>query len=153
MIFSRNEVDEAWCNFMAVGDRDDWSGWADLHTEDGIWVETQFGTFKGREAIRAHILKVMAPIPMMYFPVEWRLIEGNRVVYYNWQVMPDPKGGDEVYRFGCITTLEYAGNGLFSFQEDLYNPREGEACLNRWIAAGGEFAAGGPVLTIRQAKL
>jgi hypothetical protein len=28
--------------------------------------------------------------------------------------MPDPKGGREVYRFGCVTILEYAGNGLFS---------------------------------------
>jgi hypothetical protein len=38
----------------------------------------------------------------------------DRVVYYPWQVMPDPKGGSEVYRFGCVTILEYAGGGLFS---------------------------------------
>jgi ketosteroid isomerase-like protein len=138
--FSRSEVEEAYLNFVAVGDSGDWNAWADLHSEDGIWVEHHLGRFEGREAIRAAILKVMQPVPMMIFPVEWRVIEGNRVVYYPWQVMPDPKGGDEVYRFGCITILEYAGDGLFSYQEDLYNPREGQEVIKRWLDAGGELA-------------
>lgn len=138
--FSRSEVEEAYLNFVAVGDSGDWNAWADLHSEDGIWVEHHLGRFEGREAIRAAILKVMQPVPMMIFPVEWRVIEGNRVVYYPWQVMPDPKGGDEVYRFGCITILEYAGNGLFSYQEDLYNPREGQEVIKRWLDAGGKLA-------------
>jgi len=68
----------------------------------------------------------MKPVPMMVFPVEWHVIEGSRVVYYPWQVLSDPTGGDAVYRFGCVTILGYAGDGLFSYQEDLYNPREGE---------------------------
>jgi ketosteroid isomerase-like protein len=138
--FSRSEVEEAYLNFVAVGDSGDWNAWADLHSEDGIWVEHHLGRFEGREAIRAAILKVMQPVPMMIFPVEWRVIEGNRVVYYPWQVMPDPKGGDEVYRFGCITILEYAGDGLFSYQEDLYNPREGQEVIKRWLDAGGKLA-------------
>ena len=138
--FSRSEVEEAYLNFVAVGDSGDWNAWADLHSEDGVWVEHHLGRFEGREAIRAAILKVMQPVPMMIFPVEWRVIEGNRVVYYPWQVMPDPKGGDEVYRFGCITILEYAGNGLFSYQEDLYNPREGQEVIKRWLDAGGKLA-------------
>jgi hypothetical protein len=138
---SRSEVEEAYHNFVAVGDRGDWSGWADLHTQDGVWLEHAFGEIRGRDAIRATIQRVMKPVPMMVFPVEWFMIEGNRVVYYPWQVMPDPKGGDEVYRFGCITILEYAGSGEFSFQEDLYNPREGKAVIKRWLAAGGQFAS------------
>ena len=82
----------------------------------------------------------MIPVPMMEFPVEWRVFEGNRVVYYPWQVMPDPTGGKEVYRFSCVTILEYAGDGLWSYQEDLYNPTEGADTIGRWIAAGGELA-------------
>jgi hypothetical protein len=54
-------------------------------------------------------------------------------------VLPDPTGGDEVYRFGCVTILEYAGNGEFSSQEDIYNPKEGEDVIRRWIAAGGRL--------------
>jgi hypothetical protein len=139
--FDRSEVEEAYQNFVAVGDSGDWNAWADLHTEDGSWVEHHLGIFEGREAIRKAILKVMKPVPMMVFPVDWHAIEGNRVVYYPWQVMPDPKGGAEVYRFGCVTILEYAGEGLFSRQEDLYNPNEADEVMKRWMRAGGRFAS------------
>ena len=138
--FSRSEVSDAYHHFVAAGDTGDWSAWADLHSEDGIWVEHHLGIFEGREAIRKAILDVMRPVPMMVFPVEWHVIEGNRVVYYPWQVMPDPKGGDEVYRFGCVTILEYAGDGLWSRQEDLYNPNEAGEVMKRWVAAGGKLA-------------
>ena len=86
--FGRGEVEAAYRNFVQVGDSGNWSAWADLHSEDGRWVEHHLGTFVGREAIRKAILDVMAPVPMMRFPVEWHVIEGNRVVYYPWQVMP-----------------------------------------------------------------
>src|SRR3954453_24119591 len=54
---------------------------------------------------------LMAAVPMMTFPVEWVVIDGNRVVYYPWQVLPDPKGGDGLYRFGCGTILRSDGRG------------------------------------------
>ena len=139
--FSRDEVETAWRHFVAVGDSGDWNAWADLHSEDGVWIEHHLGTFRGREAIRRAIVEVMKPVPMMTFPVGWHVIEGSRVVYYPWQVLPDPKGGDEVYRCGCVTILEYAGSGLWSRQEDLYNPREGQQVVERWLAAGGKLAA------------
>ena len=76
--FDRSEVEEAYQNFVAVGDSGDWSAWADLHSEDGVWVEHHLGTLVGREAIREKILEVMKPVPMMIFPVEWHVIEGDR---------------------------------------------------------------------------
>ena len=139
--YARAEVEDAWLQFVRAGDSGDWNAWADLHSEDCVWVEHHLGTFQGREAIRKAIVEVMKPVPMMEFPVEWRVIEDSRVVYYPWQVLPDPKGGDESYRFGCVTILEYAGDGLWSYQEDLYNPAEGQEVVKRWLAAGGKLAA------------
>ena len=135
----RSEVEEAFRHFVAVGDSGDWNAWADLHSEDGVWVEHHLGTFRGRDAIREAIVAVMAQAPPMEFPVAWQLIEGSRVVFYPWQVFPDPAGGDADYRFGCVTVLDYAGDGLWSFQEDLYNPREAEEVMKRWLAAGGKL--------------
>jgi hypothetical protein len=106
-----------------------------------VWVEHHLGTFRGREAIRQGIVAVMAQAPPMEFPVAWHVIEGERVVYYPWQVLPDPRGRGDDYRFGCVTVLEYAGDGLWSFQEDLYNPREAEQVVKRWVAAGGRIPA------------
>jgi ketosteroid isomerase-like protein len=139
--FARTEVEDAWRQFVAAGDAGDWNAWADLHSQDGVWVEHHLGTFEGREAIREAICKVMVPVPMMEFPVEWHVIEGDRVVYYPWQVMPDPTGGSEVYRFGCVTILKYAGDGLWSYQEDLYNPAEGSDVIKRWRKAGGKLGS------------
>ena len=138
--YRRSEVEEAYQQFVAAGDRGDWNAWAELHSEDCVWVEHHLGTFIGREAIRGAILKVMKPVPMMTFPVEWRVIEGNRVVFYPWQVFPDPAGGSESYRFGCVTIIDYAGAGLWARQEDIYNPREADEVVKRWIAAGGQLA-------------
>ena len=133
----RDEVEEAWRTFVRVGDSGDWDAWADLHAEDGVWLEHHLGTFRGREEIRKAIKDVMKPVPMMVFPIAWHVIEGSRVVYYPWQVFPDPTGGDRVYRFGCVTILEYAGEGLWSLQEDLYNPTEAQGVIKQWIADGG----------------
>jgi len=141
--FTRDEIEQAYHTFVAAGDTQDWDAWADLHSEDGVWVEHHLGTFRGREAIREGIKQVMATAPPMLFPVEWHAIDGNRVVFYPWQVFPDPTGGDAVYRFGCITILEYAGEGLWSYQEDVYNPREGEDVVKRWLEAGGQLPAPG----------
>jgi len=138
--YRRSEVEDAYRHFIAAGDLGDWNAWAELHSEDGEWVEHHLGTFVGREAIRQAILDVMKPVPMMTFPVEWHMIEGNRVVFYPRQVFPDPQGGKELYRFGCVTIIDYAGNGLWSRQEDIYNPREAEGVVKRWIAAGGKLA-------------
>ena len=51
--WQRGEVEEAWRRFVDVGDSGDWSAWAVLHSEDGVWIEHHLGTFRGREAIRA----------------------------------------------------------------------------------------------------
>ena len=64
------------------------------------------------------------------------------MVYYPVQALPDPKGGDDKFEFACVTILEYAGNGEFSYQEDVYNPRAGEATFKRWIQAGGTLPSG-----------
>ena len=137
MAFDEAEVRAAYENFVAVGESGDWSAWADLHTVDGVWVEHHLGTFHGREEIRRAIVEVMAGAPpTMTFPVEWVIFDGPRVVYYPWQVLPHPTGGPD-FRFGCVTILEYAGDGQFSYQEDLYNPNDGVKVFSEWIAAGG----------------
>ena len=56
------------------------------------------------------------------------------------QQLPDPDGGDEGYRFGCITIIEYAGNNQWSYQEDIYNPEEGKQMIQGWLAAGGKMS-------------
>ncbi len=79
----------------------------------------------------------MQPFPTMEFPVSWRLIDGNRVSALIPNILPAPEGDDGYYGFDVNTILHYAGNGKWSFEEDVYSPAEAQDVINRWIAAGG----------------
>jgi hypothetical protein len=39
-----------------------------------------------------------------------------------------------------VTRLTYAGDGLFSSEEDIYNPsRDAARVIGAWLAAGGQM--------------
>ena len=56
-------------------------------------------------------------------------------------ILPAPAGDSEgYYGFDVHTILHYAGNGKWSYEEDVYSPREAQRVISRWLAAGGTFA-------------
>jgi ketosteroid isomerase-like protein len=115
----------------------DWNQWADQFTEDAQYLEHHYGKFEGQAAIREWILGVMQPFPSMEFPITYHSIEGNRVCALIPNVLPHPSGKGEGFAFDVNTILHYAGNGKWSYEEDVYNPREAQAVVEAWIAAGG----------------
>ena len=77
----------------------------------------------------------------MDFPVEWYVIDGERVVFYaqnRFKHPTDPNG--EPFQFPVISVLKYAGNGQWSFEEDVYNAKEGEKVVLEYFTAKGEAA-------------
>jgi len=128
--WSRQELEEAFENYQATalraGTSGDWGPWADLFTEDATYVEHLYGTIGGREAIRRWIQRTMSTPPndeMKYFPIDWHIVDEERgwIVCKVWNRFEDPGDGSlhQEYNF---TLLKYAGNGLFSYEEDIYNP-------------------------------
>jgi hypothetical protein len=115
----------------------DWNQWADQFTTDARYLEHHYGRFEGQDAIREWINGVMQPFPTMEFPVTWKTIDGNRVVALIPNVLPDPTGGDGDFGFDVNVILHYAGDGKWSYEEDVYNPREAQEAIDRWLAAGG----------------
>ena len=75
--------------------------------DDARYHEHHYGKFSGRDAIETWITGVMQPFPEMDFPVEWRVIDGNRVVMLCQNRLPDPTGGDTVYQFPTLVVLHY----------------------------------------------
>jgi NAD(P)-dependent dehydrogenase (short-subunit alcohol dehydrogenase family) len=73
---------------------------------------------------------------MNAFPVRWYVIDEDRgwVVCSVINRMADP-GDGSVHEADSWTRLEYAGDGRFSLEEDMYNPNEFAAMISSWSAA------------------
>jgi hypothetical protein len=139
--YSRDEIEAAFEQYqktaLEAGTSGDWNRWADQFTEDATYIEHLFGTMGGREAIRNWITKTMSTSPndeMKYFPVEWYMIDEERgwVVCQVWNRMVDPGDGSlhQAYNF---TLLKYAGNGKWSYEEDIYNPAHFGEMVQGWM--------------------
>jgi len=128
--WSREELESAFDNYRAMGKKagttGDWTVWADLFTEDATYVEHMGGVFGGRDALLRLMGDAMSKSPMnemRYFPVEWYIIDEERgwIVACIWNRMQDP-GDGSIFQAENFTLLKYAGNGRFSYEEDIYNP-------------------------------
>ncbi|TWG90041.1 SnoaL-like protein [Nocardioides sp. J9] len=138
--FSAAEITEAYAafheqvaGFAATGD---WAGYADLFTPDAVYVEHAMGTFHGREEIREWVVRTMTSYPgrlMTGFPISWQVVDEQqaRLVCEVLNPMPDP-GDGTVLTEPNITIMTYAGDGLFSREEDVYNPLRFHAQARKW---------------------
>ncbi len=138
-VFPRQEVEEAWTEFQRRGvQTQDWSGWADLFTDDALYEEHNLGVFHGRNEIKSFIVDTMKDYPEMTLWIEWAVIDGNQIGFYIWNNLPDPTGTGQRFGFPNTTLLEYAGDGKFSFEGDYYNPVDAERVFRSWLEAGGK---------------
>jgi hypothetical protein len=146
-VYPREEIDAEFAKYVERGKANDWSAWADQFTEDARYIEHEYGVYEGREAIREWIVATMASVSGMSFPIEWYVIDGNRVIMYCWNVFDPLPGMTGEYKFAVVGILEYAGNGQWSLEEDVYNAKEAEAVLVRFLedAAAAGHAPPAPV--------
>jgi ketosteroid isomerase-like protein len=118
---SRNEVEEAFREYIRVGAAgEDWSAWADLFTDDAVYIEHVLGTMTGRAQIKPWITQIMAAYPELYTVYEWHMIDGDRVVFYMQNRRDNPEPGKPPIDFPGITILNYAGDGKWDFEEDFW---------------------------------
>ena len=148
--WTRQELEDAFATYQNAAAKaartGDWAPWADLFTDDAEYVEHLFGTMHGRDAIRSWISETMSTYPgnaMPAFPIGWSVIDEERgwVVCQVWNRMADP-GDGSVHQAYNFTLLKYAGDGLWSYEEDVYNPLEAQQVIEAWTAAKEAAAKG-----------
>ena len=141
--WSRDELESAFDHYQELAAEaartGNWKVWADQFTDDAIYVEHHYGTFTGREAIGEWISSCMSEYPgsaMSEFPIEWYIIDEERgwVVCQVWNRMEDPGDGTTHQEYN-FTLLKYAGDGRWSYEEDVYNPMRFGAMVAEWEAA------------------
>ena len=145
--YSREELLSAFENYnearLESQRTNDWNIWAGVFTEDAHYVEHAYGEFQGREAIAKWICEVMSPFPEMTFPQDWVALDEDKgaIVFQCQNRLPHPTDPDgEPFSFPTWTRLVYAGGGLFSSEEDIYNPEHFKIMVKGWLDRRKELA-------------
>lgn len=138
--WSRAELEEAFQRWHGTVSRaaagGDWHEFVELFTPDATYHEQMFGELRGHDAIWAWVEPTLAQFPglaMTTFPTRWHLIDDvNGVIVAKVRnVMRDP-GDGSVMEADNISVLTYAGDGLFSSEEDVYDPAEFISLIESW---------------------
>lgn len=142
--FSREEIEGAFHHYQVQG-RDaarsgDWARWGEMFTEDVTYVEQQVGQWGGREAAVREMAALMHQTegtPWVWvnqYPVKSYIVDEDRGWVWSqiWNRMEDP-GNGKVFQENCLTLLRYDGDGLFNYEEDLYNPHAYVKMVEDWV--------------------
>jgi len=139
--FTRAEIEGAFQHFQDAAERSaksgEWKEWSECFTEDADYYEHLYGRMQGRQAIYEWIQKTMNEpinVEMRSFPIDWYVIDEERgwVLCQVANVMDDPGDGSDHREYNW-TLLHYAGDGLFSYEEDMYNPDEFGQMIKGWL--------------------
>jgi SnoaL-like domain len=126
--------------------RGDWRRFGDLFTEDAVYVDHAVGIVQGREAIVDWMVQTMAfenYDQLERFDVLWDVVDPERgwVVSATANIMSDP-GDGSVHQAHDWGRTVYAGNGRWSYKENMYNPNEFADMFSGWVAARGGDSTG-----------
>jgi ketosteroid isomerase-like protein len=99
-----------------------WQALADLFTDDAVFVDPAWGRVEGIDEMRRTVFgDAMVGFEDWKFPIEFTAIDGDNVVVKWTQVLPGTReDGSPYVQSGC-STLVYAGDGKFCYEEDLLN--------------------------------
>src|SRR3954454_14525008 len=124
--YPADEVRAAVDDYVAYRERldrgqEEWPGLARFYTDDAVFVDPAWGRGEGRAAIEELFREAMAGLDGFTYPIEFTAISGNDVVVKWLQVVAGlgPEGRPLVH--SGVSTMLYAGDGRFSYEEDLMN--------------------------------
>lgn len=119
------EVQAALEHYLAVRERldrgeGDWAEFAEMFTEDAVFVDCAWGRVEGRDAI-AEMFREAMPGVDFTFPVDFCAVNGDWIMVKWRQVLPGTRPDGRPYEQSAVSTIRYAGDGLFDYEEDLLN--------------------------------
>ena len=98
-----------------------WSALADFFTEDATYIDPAWGRYEGKSAITAFLDDSMGGLEGWTFPHEFEMVQGNRLLTRWCNRLPGQRADGSHYDVPAYSYFIYAGDGLFSQSEDIFN--------------------------------
>lgn len=98
-----------------------WNALAQFFTEDCVYIDPAWGRVEGITPVAEFFTESMRGLEDWDFPIEFTAIDGDNVVVKWIQVLPGSRPDGSRYQQSGASTMVYAGDGKFSYQEDLLN--------------------------------
>jgi ketosteroid isomerase-like protein len=127
MPFPREEIDATMQRYVAVREAIDagegtWADLAPFFVDDAVFIDPAWGRVEGIEEMKRTVFgDAMVGFEEWKFPIEFYAIEGDSIVVKWKQVLPGRKEDGRPYEQSGVSTIVYAGNGKFSYEEDILN--------------------------------
>lgn len=126
MAHDRAEIEETIERYLelrraAIAGTRPWSDLAEVFTADAVFIDCVWGRHEGVDALIRFLRDSMKGLEDWDFPHIWHAIDGNRV-FLRWanRLPGTTEDGAPLDNFG-LSILEYAGDGKFSYEEDLFS--------------------------------
>ena len=123
---SRTEIEAAVERYLDLrvaaiaGDRP-WTDLAEVLTDEVVFIDSVWGRHVGREAVITFLHDSMAGLEDWDFPHLWQAIDGNTVILGWANRLPGTRDDGSPYDIPGVSILEYAGDGRFSSEIDMYS--------------------------------
>jgi limonene-1,2-epoxide hydrolase len=126
MSHPRDEVEAAVATYVDLRERigrgeATWTDLADLFTDDVAYIDPAWGRIEGIDELRGFLDESMRGLDDWSFPIEYTAIDGDSVVIKWTQILPGSRPDGSAYSQSGYSTLRYAGDGKFDYEEDLLN--------------------------------
>ncbi len=98
-----------------------WPDLCEFFTDDIVYIDPAWGRGQGIDAVREFMIESMVGLEDWKFPVEVAMTHGDLAIVKWTQVSPGQRADGRPYVQSGCSTLVYAGDGKFGYEEDLLN--------------------------------
>lgn len=127
MAHPEHEVRAAVERYIAVRDeitagRRPWADLGEFFTDDAVFIDPAWGRVEGLDEMRRTVFgEAMVGLDDWDFPTDFFAVDGDNVLVKWRQILPGRRPDGSPYTQSGCSTLVYAGDGKFSYEEDLLN--------------------------------
>jgi hypothetical protein len=138
--FSAEEMEREFRNYYRVGIiGENWPAWSKIFTDDAVYYDHFYGTFRGPKEIELFLETTMGFAPHVYTVLVWYQITGNQITWKGLNRADNPQAGGPPIQFPSLQIITYAGDGKWSSEEDWWIKSEMIGFVKEYEAQSAKF--------------